>query len=463
MGSTESNASGFAPDRDQTENGFDPLIDDFVAKDRNYTHFDLKLSDEVRTTFNMTDREIASHDFWPLLGFTKVQRRIKYTPERGRYFEEKPREIKFGSHKDAAVLEYYASHLSTAYERYLCETDFGHSILAYRTGVGDNIAQAGALFRELRDRGSGTAIALDISGFFDNIDHDVMFATLKKVLGTSRLSQSDFHVFRTMTKFAWVDVDALAERLGRKHSVAGRLCTSREFRNVVRRSGESIVISNPNQFGIPQGTPLSGLYANIAMLEFDRIISNYIKRRGGSYRRYSDDIAIVIPPHVDVVLVMRHVKRQLKKSGLSLSEHKIELSVFTETNNDQKADRPFQYLGFTYDGQRTLIRASSLSRYYTKMSAGIRAKIRAAYEQDVPSGQIYMRELYRRYTHFGKTRNFPRYAYRAAKILNAPEIRGQLRTHLPKFRNKVNYYVNRAYGVSAGNELESGPNNEAAA
>lgn len=459
MGSTESNASGFAPNDDE----FDPLIDDFVVKDRNYTHFDLKLSDEARANFTMGDGEIAKHDFWPLLGFTKTQRLTKYSKEYGRHFVEKPRDIKFGSHKDAATMEYYARQLSAAYETHLRNTPFSDSVLAYRTGVGDNITQASSLFQELKARQNSTAIALDIKGFFDHIDHEIMLANLKKVLETGLLSAADFHIYKTMTKFAWVEVDALRERLGRRFAVCGRLCTTKEFRTVVKRPGESIVQTNVHSFGIPQGTPLSGLYANIAMIEFDRILSSYLVKRGGSYRRYSDDIAIVIPPEVDVALVVRHVRSQLKKLGLILSDHKTEISVFSKVENGQIADKPFQYLGFTYDGVRTLIRASSLSRYYTKMSIGVRAKIRAAREKDVPHSQIFMRELYRRYTHFGKTRNFPRYAYRAAKILDAPEIKRQISGHIPKFKSKVRYYIARAYKDSADDKLNGTTNKALAA
>jgi RNA-directed DNA polymerase len=436
-------ALGYAPEEDEA---FDPDTDDFVSKERSYTHFDLPLSEEERKNFSITDEEMSRHSFWPLLGFTKIERRVRYTREKGRFVEPKPREIKFGSHTDAAILQWYARDLSAAYETYIKDKPFRDCILAYRSDVGDNVKQAGDLIQEIRQRGDVTAIAMDIKGFFDNIDHAVLLGALKKVVGDDRLSKHEFRIYERMTKFEWVCTDKLTERLGRKGAVHGRLCSSKEFREVVRRKGESIVEVNPYPHGIPQGTPLSGLYANIAMLEFDRILYNYVSKRGGSYRRYSDDLAFVLPSDVDQELLKRHVSRQLKKLGLRINPEKTEERRFTQNGSTLVSDKPFQYLGFTFDGTRTLIRPSSIHKYYRKMSGGIRAKIRAAHEKGVPRESIYMRELFRKYTHFGRVRNFPQYAYRAAKVLNAPEIRTQLRGHIPKFKKQVRYHTDHVYG-----------------
>lgn len=311
--------------------------------------------------------------------------------------------------------------------------------------MGDNVTQARDLIKEIRDRGDVTAIAMDIKGFFDNIDHVVLINALKKVLKVERLPKHEFKIYRRMTKFEWVCTEQLAERLGRKKTVNGQLCTAQEFRDIVRRKDESIVQVNPKSVGIPQGTPLSGLYANIAMLEFDRILHNYVTKRGGTYRRYSDDLAFIIPQDVDEELLKQHVSRQLKRLGLWINENKTEISRFKSTEESLSADRPFQYLGFTFDGTRTLIRTSSIHKYYRKMNCGVRAKIRAAYEKKVPKDAIYMRELYKKYTHFGRARNFPQYAYRAARVLNAPEIRRQMRGHITKFKRTVRKHIQKVY------------------
>ncbi|QHT59337.1 hypothetical protein GXP70_04700 [Paenibacillus lycopersici] len=47
--------------------------------------------------------------------------------------------------------------------------------------------------------------------------------------------------------------------------------------------------------GIPQGTAISEVLANVYAIEFDEVINTYVTGLGGIYRRYSDDIIVVIP------------------------------------------------------------------------------------------------------------------------------------------------------------------------
>ena len=425
---------------------FDPIADDFCSKERSYIHFDLPLSKSERENFEISKPELAAHDFWPLLGFVKSERRIKFDEDRNHYFESKPREIKFGSHRDAAILEYYGQVLTAPYEALIEKMGLASSVLAYRAGVGSNIHHANSLFAEISERGDCIAIGMDVSKFFDRIDHRTLLAALKKVLEVSHLPDADYHVFRMMTKFAWVDVVDLQRKLGRSKPIGGRLCSPREFRTLVREKADNVVRTNNQKFGIPQGTPLSGLFANIAMLEFDRLMTAYLRKRGGSYRRYSDDIAIVLPSDGHLGNVLKHVERTLKKFGLNLNKAKTDTVHFKRMSGVQSASKPFQYLGFTFDGRRKLIRSSSIGRYYEKMRRGIRAKVHAAKEKKIPPDRIFLRELFTRYTHFGKYRNFPQYAYRAARIMGAPEIRRQLKSHMRHFKRHLRDALVRVYG-----------------
>lgn len=444
MGRTVSSASGYAPEDDE----FDPRIDDFVSRERNYTHFDLPLSEERRGGISFTPEEICAHSFWPLLAYDAVERRAKKDGHGNIFFEEKVRPIKFAAHQDAALLEWYAQVLAKYYETCLSEQPFASSILAYRAGIGDNISHAKCLFDEIQSLGECTAIAVDISGFFDNIDHGILLDCLKIILRCSQLPEHHFTIFDRMTRFSWVDSDALKARLGDQYGQKGRLCSAQQFRNLVRTKNDSLVKKNPHAHGIPQGTPLSGLYANVSMLKSDREIFDLASSLRGSYRRYSDDIAIVVPRTIDPDEIMNDLRTILSSAGLNLSDHKTEISCFSSIGSSQSADKPFQYLGFTFDGHKKLIRQSSLSRYYSKMHNGVRAKVRAAITQGVERDELYLRELFRRYTHFGKSRNFPRYAYRASRILEAPEIRSQMRNHMEAFKRTLRYYLDRAYGGS---------------
>lgn len=410
------------------------MLDDFRPKQRSYPHFDKPLSERSREIFATTADELAKHAFWPLLGFTKTERRVKRDENDNIRFEEKPREIKFGSHRDAAMLEWFGVSLADKYEQKLGEMGLSQAVLAYRAGMGSNIDQAKSLFDEIASRRACACIAFDIKGFFDNIQHAELLRNWKLVSGDLRLPNHAFRVFERMTKFEWVDTDALATALGRKGLVNGRLCTASEFRDLIRP--KKLIQKNKKPFGIPQGSPLSGLLANISMLDFDRVMHRYLTKRGGSYRRYSDDIAIVLPPGADSALVERHLNSRLKKIGLAINPKKTDRAHF-----DLEAAVPtkdeFQYLGFVFDGRRVLIRNSSLNRYYKKMWKGIRAKVAAARKNGVPQDAMFLRELLKRYTHFGQTRNFPRYAYRAAETFGSPDIRRQVAPHMNRFKRML--------------------------
>lgn len=431
MGRTVSNALGYAPEEDE----FDPSIDDFVVKERNYLHFDLPLTEDARKSFSISSEQMARHSFWPLLGFLSVERRVKKDKFGVFSVTEKERPIKFGSHVDAAIYAGYAEALSQQYERHLKESSFDSSVLAYRKGLGDNIDQAKSLFAEISAKRECVAIALDISGFFDHIRHDVLKENLCQVIGCTRLSRVDFKFFSRMTHFEWVNSDDLRDRLGRIYGRNGRICTSEQFRKYVRGTKPSLIKYNDLFYGIPQGTPLSGLYANISMIAFDNILKKFTDNLGGSYRRYSDDIAIILPKGTCPKKAVDFVTDVLAQIGLNISDKKTEIRVFDVINGQAYSEKPFQYLGFTFDGSKVLIRNSSLNRYYAKMEVGVRSKLLAAKKLGIDPKDVFLRQLYQRYTHFGKSRNFPRYAYRAADKFNSGDIRRQMSGHMKIFKS----------------------------
>jgi len=173
-------------------------------------------------------------------------------------------------------------------------------------------------------------------------------------------------------------------------------------------------------------------------------MTELLARIGGSYRRYSDDIAIVVPSEVDGQELIDLVQKLLANFALCLSEDKTDIARFSAT--PLVCDQPIQYLGFVFDGQSITIRESSFNRYREKMQAGIHAKMVAAKQQCIPSNQVYEREARSRYTHVGRRRNFLQYAYRASEILEAPEIRQQVKGHVRWFERAWERKRIRLYG-----------------
>ena len=168
---------------------------------------------------------------------------------------------------------------------------------------------------------------------------------------------------------------------------------------------------------------------------------------GGSYRRYSDDIAVVLPLGSKVRHVVAVVEKVLADYGLTMSVDKTDTADFK--GGLLVSPTPIQYLGFTFDGQKTLIRASSLDAYRNKTRRGIHAKMIAAKFKKVLPSEVFKRECYSRYTHLGKRRNFLRYAYRASNVMGCPEIKQQVSQHMKWFNRAWKKEVTKVFGSLA--------------
>lgn len=431
-----------------SEEEFDPQTDDFIlhclAKERRYQHFDLPLSDEGRNQNIDFSLKGSPHRFLPLLGYTDITRKFVRDASGERREKIKKRPIRFASHEDAAYLQAYADYLGPIYEAALHEDGTNSSVLAYRRGGGTNIHHAKSLFDEISYRENCSVFALDISGFFDCLNHEHMKHEILRLVGGDRLNGHDWTVFHNVTRYSWVESDDLDKLLGKKRKRQGRVCSPDAFKSNVRGRKGGLVRTHELDFGIPQGTPVSGLYANIYLRTFDVEMSLLLAGLGGSYRRYSDDIAIVLPLGAKQNHVVGVVEKFIADFALALSTDKTETADFK--NGFLVGDKPIQYLGFTFDGEQTLIRPSSLDAYRSKMKHGIHAKLVAAKQKGVPSFKVFKRQPLSRYTHKGKRRNFIQYAYRSADLLDAPEIRNQVKDHIKWFNKAWDREITKVYG-----------------
>ncbi|HEM0173375.1 TPA: RNA-dependent DNA polymerase, partial [Listeria monocytogenes] len=79
---------------------------------------------------------------------------------------------------------------------------------------------------------------------------------------------------------------------------------------------------NKNKFGIPQGSAISAVFANIYASEFDLKLKEIADEFSGIYRRYSDDFILVIPKS-DIVNEQK-IRRIETDTRRVASEYKIE-------------------------------------------------------------------------------------------------------------------------------------------
>lgn len=409
-------------------------------KVRNYAHFDDPLGEAQLGALIITPESVAKNSFLPLLGYEKTSRKIDFDVFPPLAIQ-KSRPIRYAGHLDSAIYATYALALSERYEDVLARQGIGDVVLAYRGGIGYNVPFARSLFNEIGERGDCLVLCLDLSKFFDTLDHKILRSRLLSVLEADRLSDDWHAIIQRLTRFEYVDAEALTKRLGK--AKGRRICGVDTFREVVR----PLIQRNANPRGIPQGTPLSGLLANIYMLDFDATLRGWVHERGGSYRRYSDDIAVVLPTPDLEADFMAFIREQVSRIGLILNEDKTCRTEFVRVSGQPvPVGDQLQYLGFTFDGNNIRIRPESMKAFYARMKRNVRRYVRAAKRKGIAPDQIRRRVIVGRFTHWGDNRNFVQYAYRAARELDSTAIRRQLRNHvsiLDRYWQKMidKYYV----------------------
>jgi RNA-directed DNA polymerase len=168
------------------------------------------------------------------------------------------------------------------------------------------------------------------------------------------------------------------------------------------------------------------------MTEFDKAVQVFVRLLGGAYFRYCDDILLIVPSK-DGQQTYNFVESEIKKLDLSIQTKKTERRNFSTVDGLLLADKPLQYLGFLYDGQRILLRSSALARFSDRMKRGVRlAKLTMKKRNDLRADRghatkpLFKKKIYQRYSLLGR-RNFVSYGFRAAEIMNANAIRKQLK------------------------------------
>jgi len=409
-------------------------------------HFDPPLLSRNEALRVASDPEaVARHPFLPLISFTKTHRRFTAGPDGRAVGRTKVRPLAVCANRDATIFAYYAHLLRDKYEGLLGPLGIDACVVGYRKGS-SNIETARGAFAGIAARGRCVALALDIDGFFDSIPHAVLKAGWARVLGLPSgddLPSDHYALFKALTRYSKVDRDQCLERLRLPHprddglsGLPKPLCAIGEFRRLIRGGSglPSLVARNRNPWGIPQGTPLSPVAANIAMLDFDAAVAAELARCGGFYRRYSDDILVVCDLE-DCDRLEKFVASALEDHapGLKLKGEKAQrVRFFGGRTRCQPA--PLQYLGFTFDGRQVLLRASTLARQLRRLAAAARwakarhAMARAGKIEGRPT--IHRKSLLTRFSHLGADNFHTGYAARSGRAMGTRAIPRQLRNHM---------------------------------
>ncbi|MFH1804930.1 MAG: reverse transcriptase/maturase family protein [Pseudomonadota bacterium] len=360
--------------------------------------------------FVSNPQNVEKHSFFPFIEFDISTRRYRteYVMidgkklKRRKISEPKIRPIKLSSHKDGYIYAYYGKMLSNLYENYVKNKDFSQNVIAYRPKMGTNYSNAVSAFDFILEVGPSRIYTLDISSFFENIDHRVLKENWKTILGSDHLPDDHYKIFRSLTKNSKIRLESLTKILNLEmddvlRGKVGRLCSPSEFREKIRNSEPNVMVSNYNGFGIPQGSAMSSVLSNIYMINFDIEMSRFCSINGIFYRRYCDDI-IFVQKNESGIDIIDEVKKNLTLAGdrLQIKDEKTGRYFF---DGLKVHNGPVQYLGLTFDGKNIRIRNTSLAKFHRKMRAAVGyRKFKAHKRVGELNGVLLLRSLYRKYS-----------------------------------------------------------------
>lgn len=392
-------------------------------KYKGYAHFDKRISIGEARKYVEKPQYVAKHGFYPFLHFTlKINRyrRKEQTPKERR--KPKLREIYYAAHIDRYIYQYYAHKLNEKYNVYCKGNGLDSIAVAYRTNKKGkcNIHFAYEVFSFLRKHSGSIVIAGDFEKFFDNLDHKYLKQCLLKVLNVERLPEDWFAVYKNICNFSYVDIQKILDynksvgdlslpitlrQLNHCDTVVDIIDLRKQHRDWIIPKKE-----DRKEYGIPQGSPISGVLANVYMIEFDEKIKEICQNAGGFYRRYSDDFIIILPnkslsgakKEIDNIFA---VKEQIANRGrLDLQPEKTKCFYFKDGNitevsmdGDLLDDKQKQvnFLGFSFNGKDVDLRGKTKHRNDNKIMRRIRRlkKLRGFVRRDGSIVQISFRSL----------------------------------------------------------------------
>lgn len=371
---------------------------------KDYPHFDAPLSTKAVRRILNDPLKVAQNPFYPFLSFQK-----HWQPFRSRETRPnvKKRTICYAARRDAYIFAHYRDILSKLYEAELQKRGINECPIAYRRIPVSQNSRSGKCnihfaydaFNSIESFGKCVVVALDISKFFDTIDHAVLYQQWCALLGLSHLPSDHQAVYQAITRYSVVDRQAAYERLGfygeknigteievgyliPKEFIPKQLCSPKDFHIKICGKGadyESLVRKNPNDYGIPQGSPISDILANLYLIDFDQEVNEFVSSRGGIYRRYSDDILVIIPDGCgDPFDVHDWISHRISKYGKMVKIKREKTSILRYDLSpgiapfiliDGLAGRNgLEYLGFRFDGKQVYLRDATLSSFHRKLT-----------------------------------------------------------------------------------------------
>jgi hypothetical protein len=434
------------------------MLDKEKYRTKKYLHFDHRTRIENAECYITNPAKIAKHSFLPLIHYVSSFERC--TGEKDSEFNNRPiktksRDILYAGHWDNFIYKYYAEILNDKYYNGFCfKFGIDECVTAYRNNKAkqSNIDFAAEIINQIVEYGEAYILVGDFTNYFGRIDHTMLKDNLKKIFGVSKLSDDWFNVYRSITKYGYYDKSFIEKIIGtdkslrsqKKKSYFNQLSDFRSFQK------EHKTKFNDNDYGIPQGTAISAIFANVYAIEFDIKLKQIADKYLGKYRRYSDDFILVIPKQKitktqefrDIEI---HIRKLALKYKISIQEKKTGLYVYKKRHID-KLDDPdihhLDYLGFIFDGETVKMRGKSPYKFYRKAKQLILLSHKRK-EQKQLEKLPYRKSIYRLYTDLGETKrgcnSFIDYAKKAQRKFDqlSPNTQNMMMVQIKNRKKKI--------------------------
>ena len=342
-------------------------------KMRNYRHIDVPLDLKNDKNFKKivhVIENIKNHQFLPFIKRATTVIRFKKNKEGRAERTPKMRPIMYASHIDSHIYSYYNFMLLNKYEDYLNRLSLGENIIAYRkieigeTGKGkSNIHFAKEVFDYIQIKEESIVITQDIEGFFDNINHSLLKEKICKILEVERLEDTFFKVFKSLTRYRYIEHSDFEDKKVKRKIEKTKYAIYKALKGLVKEN-----LSNK---GIPQGSPISGLLANISLIDFDNDIR--VAFPDVFYRRYSDDLVFVCHSSYKDQL-LEFIDGKIKEAFLKINPKKSFISYFKKVRGNVICEKVtnglgkelgrnyVDYLGLEFNGQKIFLRKNTIQK-----------------------------------------------------------------------------------------------------
>jgi Reverse transcriptase (RNA-dependent DNA polymerase). len=432
---------------------------------RGLAHFDSKVSLDQVWNYISDPRRVTMHGFYPFIHYTLSFR--KYHEASVDKTKTKTREICYSAHIDRYIFQYYGFKLNQYYNLYVKDNGTDNAVIAYRDNLPkNNIHFAKRAIDFIKSNNECYIMIGDFTKFFDSLDHKYLKEMLCRLLGADKLPSDYYAVYKNITKYSlWNRDDLLALNgfTGKRKDVEAfnkleRAISLEQFKSLKKQ----YVKRNKNSFGIPQGSAISAVFSNIYMLDFDKLINDYIVENRGLYMRYCDDFIIILPKRTTehFKLQFQHIRSVIESvPKVELESEKTQIfeycnGTIKSRNEDVlsnvKNGKDFMnYLGFTFDGRTVSIRDKTVSKYYYRLYRKLKTVVRTN-GVTKKRNRVSSRNIYAKYSIKGASvgkrhqdGNFITYVMKAERIFKGERAVALIRQrHMQKIRKQLKKVTN---------------------